>query len=58
MWIWLLMAVLIIMWGLVAVAACWVAGQGTRMEDAEREIDARARELLKDIEIDWEPTSP
>jgi hypothetical protein len=55
MWIWLLMALLMVVWGCVAVAACRIAGQATRMEDAERELDARARELLKDIEIDLEP---
>jgi hypothetical protein len=55
MWIWFLLALLMILWGCVAIAACRMAGRISRMEDEELEIDARARELLKDIEIDLEP---
>jgi hypothetical protein len=55
MWIWFLLALVLVLWGCVALAACRIAGQSTRIEDAEREIDARVRELLKDIEIDLEP---
>lgn len=55
MWIWIVLTVVMVFWGIVAVAACRVAGQVNRMEELEDEIDARARELLKDVDIDLKP---
>jgi hypothetical protein len=57
MWIWFLLALVLVLWGCVALAACRIAGQITRIENSEQEIDARVRELLKDIEINLE-TAP
>jgi hypothetical protein len=62
MWIALLAVLVLIAWGLLAVAACVVSGRATRMEEMEQYtideykmdeyINATATELLADISLE------
>jgi len=67
MWIALLAVLVLIAWGLLAVAACVVSGRATRMEEMDQYtideykideykmdayVDATASELLADINLE------
>jgi flagellar basal body-associated protein FliL len=57
MWIALLAVLVLLVWGLLAVAACVVSGRATRMEENDHDemdayVDATASELLADINLE------
>jgi hypothetical protein len=48
----LLVSLVLVASGVLALAACMVAGQATRMEERDEYVDATARELLAGVAIE------